>query len=78
MKLTAQQERMIGKRVELHPGTDDWMRGDKYGAIVGFGRRVKQQCRRSGAVHYVHPIKVLMDRSERVKTFHPQYILNYV
>ena len=27
------------KRVELHPGTDDWMRGDRYGEIIRTGRR---------------------------------------
>jgi hypothetical protein len=27
------------KRVELHPGTDDWMRGDRYGEIVRIGQR---------------------------------------
>lgn len=27
------------KRVELHPGTDDWMRGDRYGEIMRIGRR---------------------------------------
>ena len=24
----------IGKRVELHPATDEWMQGDRYGTIV--------------------------------------------
>ena len=25
----------IGDRVEIHPGTDLWMRGVRYGAVVG-------------------------------------------
>jgi hypothetical protein len=25
----------IGSRVELHPGTDLWMRGARYGVVVG-------------------------------------------
>lgn len=25
----------IGDRVEIHPGTDLWMRGAKYGTVVG-------------------------------------------
>jgi hypothetical protein len=29
-----------GVRVQLHPGLDAWMRGDKYGEITGFGRKV--------------------------------------
>lgn len=28
-----------GQRVQLHPGTDRWMRGDRYGEIFGIGRR---------------------------------------
>ena len=24
----------IGDRIELHPATDEWMRGDKYGEII--------------------------------------------
>jgi hypothetical protein len=28
----------IGDRVQLHPGTDRWMMGDRYGTIVGKGR----------------------------------------
>lgn len=28
----------IGKRVELHPGTDWWMRGARYGDVVGVTR----------------------------------------
>ena len=28
----------VGHRVELHPSTDAWMRGDRYGAIVSFAR----------------------------------------
>jgi hypothetical protein len=29
----------IGERVELHPGTDAWMRGDRYGEIVAVVER---------------------------------------
>ena len=25
----------VGQRVELHPGTDRWMRGDRYGVVTG-------------------------------------------
>ena len=28
----------IGMRVELHPATDAWMRGDRYGDIVAISR----------------------------------------
>lgn len=29
-----------GDRVELHPATDLWMRGARYGTVVGIGRKV--------------------------------------
>lgn len=31
-------ETMIGQRIELHPSTDLWMRGARYGNIVGVCR----------------------------------------
>ena len=31
----------IGKRVELHPATDHWMQGDRYGEIIALGRAHK-------------------------------------
>lgn len=30
-------EAFVGQRVEIHPGTDTWMRGDRYGEIVKLG-----------------------------------------
>lgn len=39
-------------RVELHPGTDAWMSGDRYGDIVSLGRK------------YAH---VRMDRSGKTR-----------
>ena len=29
---------IIGTRVQLHPATDEWMQGDRYGEIVKAGR----------------------------------------
>ena len=29
-----------GTRVQLHPATDAWMRGDRYGTVVKIGRRL--------------------------------------
>lgn len=42
----------IGQRVELHPATDAWMMGDRYGEVVKIGRT------------YIH---VKMDRSGKVR-----------
>jgi hypothetical protein len=30
----------IGQRVELHPGMDAWMMGDRYGVVVKTGRKL--------------------------------------
>ena len=46
----------IGDSVELHPGTDRWMRGDRFGAVVKIGRKhlhVKMDV--SGQTIRVHP-----------------------
>lgn len=54
----------IGKRAQLHPATDRWMRGDKYGTIVAVSTRDR---------HYLDPrdprngrtFTLLMDRSRQ-------------
>lgn len=48
-----------GRRVELHPATDTWMRGDRYGEILSLGRKL---------------VKVKMDRSGRTLTLLPKSI----
>lgn len=45
-----------GARVELHPATDAWMQGDRYGVVVAVA------CRRGRVVY-----SVLCDRSGRVR-----------
>lgn len=54
----------IGERVELHPGTDAWMRGDRYGEIVAVVERKG------------HPVsvRVKMDRSGRVLRLDPSRV----
>lgn len=49
----------VGMRVEVHPSTDAWMMGDRFGEVVKNGRK------------YIH---VRMDRSGRVLQFLPVYI----
>lgn len=53
-----------GTRVELHPATDRWMRGDRFGEVV-----------RTDARHRVH---VKMDRSGQVAKLHPSNIAGTV
>jgi hypothetical protein len=50
----------VGQRVELHPGTDQWMMGDRFGNVA----RIKD-----GKVH------VKMDRSGKTLKCDPDHIL---
>lgn len=47
----------IGERVQLHPATDHWMRGDRYAEVLGFTRmaNVRVRLERSGRTAIVHP-----------------------
>jgi hypothetical protein len=41
----------VGQRVQLHPGTDRWMMGDRYGEVVrSLPARVRVRLDRSGAM----------------------------
>lgn len=46
-------------RVELHPATDAWMMGDRFGAVAKVGRK------------YIH---VKMDKSGRTLKFTPDLV----
>lgn len=50
----------VGDRVQAHPATDTWMRGDRYGTVSKIGRK------------HIH---VKMDRSERTIRFTPHNLL---
>ena len=50
----------VGQRIQLHPATDAWMAGDRYGEIVKLGRtRVHIRMDRSGLVRLIAPVNVL-------------------
>jgi hypothetical protein len=49
-----------GERVQTHPATDDWMRGDRYGTVIAVGRRY---------------VAVRLDRSGRLRRFLPADLL---
>ena len=55
----------VGDRVQLHPATDEWMSGDKFGVIVRFGHGVKGTA----------PVIVKLDVSGRQFSFDPDNIL---
>lgn len=49
-----------GQRVQLHPGTDRWMMGDRYGDVAKIGRKVVHvKMDRSGKTILVHPSNLL-------------------
>lgn len=54
----------IGERVELHPGTDAWMRGDRCGEIVAVIERHGQ----------VTSLRVKLDKSGRVLKLDPNRV----
>lgn len=49
-----------GQRVQTHPATDDWMRGDRHGDVVHLGRKL---------------VLVKLDRSGKTKRFRPADLL---
>lgn len=66
----------IGKRVELHPATDEWMFGDRYGEIVRTTMRTANLVNpRESAVVFV---SVKLDKSGRTRRFHESHILRII
>lgn len=45
-----------GRRIQTHPATDAWMRGDRYGSVESVGRtRVAVRMERSGLLRRFVP-----------------------
>lgn len=63
-----------GTRVELHAATDAWMQGDRYGTIVGYGRKREYVDRFTGTHEWTRPYRVKLDKSGRVRRFHPDNV----
>jgi hypothetical protein len=52
----------VGERVQTHPATDRWMRGDRWGTVTRVGRRlVHVKMDVSGHVAKLHPSNILHD-----------------
>jgi hypothetical protein len=68
------QNQLIGQRVQLHAATDDWMRGDRYGTIVGIGKARLYVDRETRDEIMVRPYRVKLDKSGKVKRFHPDHV----
>lgn len=67
-------DQMIGKRVQIHAATDAWMQGDRYGTIIGIGRKREFVDTLSKAHTWVRPYRVKLDKSGRVLRFHPESV----
>jgi hypothetical protein len=62
----------IGKRVELHPATDAWMSGDRYGTIIKTTMRTANMLDpRDSAIVFV---TVKLDKSGRTIRVHESNI----
>lgn len=62
-----------GTRVQLHATTDHWMRGDRYGEIVGLGR-ARDYIGFNREITRVRPYRVKLDKSGRVVRVYPDYV----
>ena len=50
----------VGQRVQLHPATDRWMRGDKYGTVTKLGvKYVEVHMTTSGSTLRIQPENLL-------------------
>jgi len=57
-----------GDRVQLHPATDRWMMGDRFGEVVQVSLRVRSR----GKPPPLWKYKILLDRSEEKIWFKEQ------
>lgn len=55
------QDFNVGSHVELHPCTDQWMMGDRYGEITGLSNK--------------DGVRVRLDKSRKSLWFHPDNVL---
>ncbi|KKK78564.1 hypothetical protein LCGC14_2842320 [marine sediment metagenome] len=63
-----------GTRVSLHPATDHWMRGDRYGKIVGFGHTRDYLDSFTKKINKVRPYLVKLDISGKTIRMHPENV----
>lgn len=63
-----------GTRVQMHAATDAWMRGDRYGTIVGRGHIRQYVDRDTREITRVRPYLVKLDKSGKTIRAHPEWI----
>jgi len=53
---------LVGQRAQVHPATDAWMQGDRFGTVTKIGARLVQlRMERSGAVRRFPARDILED-----------------
>lgn len=65
------QELVKGQRVQLHAACSEWMQGDRYGEVVGVGRKREYVNHFTREHTWTRPYLVKLDKSGRVRRFHP-------
>lgn len=60
-----------GQRVQLHAATSEWMQGDRYGTVVGYGRVTTFIDTFDKRESFGRPVRVKLDKSGRIRRFHP-------
>jgi hypothetical protein len=53
----------VGQRVQLHPATDRWMMGDRYGEVVKVGKVL---------------VHVKLDKSRKIAKLHPSNVVEII
>ncbi len=66
----------VGERVQLHAATDQWMQGDRYGTVVGYGRQAEYYDTETKERGMVRPVRVRLDKSRRTMRFHPDNLFS--
>lgn len=66
----------VGERVQLHAATDQWMQGDRYGTVVGYGRPAQYYDTTTKERGMVRPVRVRLDKSNRTMRFHPDNLFS--
>jgi hypothetical protein len=64
-----------GTRVELHPATSNWIMGDRYGEIVGYGHKREYRNTFNGTLTQVQPYRVKLDKSGKTIRLHPENVM---
>lgn len=61
----------VGVRVEIHPATDEWMRGARYGEV----RRILPSAKDNSDPATAFIVSIKLDAIVKLKHYYPDYIL---